>query len=135
MSNVQEEIAPIDEINVTPMLDLAYVLLVIFIIMMTASVQGVKVNIPRAKMTGSISKPHLKAVTIAEDGKVFLDAYPVNVDELETRLKQLKAVNPAQAILIKGDAHAQYQVVMQVLEMAKRADITDVGLVTGHPRE
>jgi biopolymer transport protein ExbD len=135
MSNVQEETAPIDEINVTPMLDLAYVLLVIFIIMMTASVQGVKVNIPRATMTGSISKPHLKAVTIAEDGKVYLDAYPVNIDELESRFKQLKAVNPAQGIILKGDARAQYQVVMQVLETAKRADITDIGLVTGRPRQ
>jgi biopolymer transport protein ExbD len=135
MSNVQEETAPIDEINVTPMLDLAYVLLVIFIIMMTASVQGVKVNIPRATMTSSISKPHLKAVTISEDGKVFLDAYPVNVDDLEARFKQMKAVNPAQGIILKGDARAQYQIVMQVLETAKRADITDIGLVTGRPRQ
>ena len=61
---VQEENAPFDDINVTPMLDLAYVLLVIFIIMTTASVQGVKVQLPKAKMAGSMAKPHLKAITI-----------------------------------------------------------------------
>ena len=52
---VQEENAPFDDINVTPMLDLAYVLLVIFIIMTTASVQGVKVQLPKAKMAGSMA--------------------------------------------------------------------------------
>ena len=46
-----------DEINITPMLDLAYVLLVIFIIMTTASVQGIKVNLPKAADTPSLAKP------------------------------------------------------------------------------
>lgn len=45
---VQSEDKPYDDINITPMLDLAYVLLVIFIIMTTASVQGLKVNLPKA---------------------------------------------------------------------------------------
>ncbi|MGA8148519.1 MAG: biopolymer transporter ExbD [Gallionellaceae bacterium] len=127
---IQEDNQPYDDINVTPMLDLAYVLLVIFIIMTTASVQGVKVRLPKAKMTASMAKPHLKAVTISEDGNVFLDAYPVTIEELEQRLTELKNVNPAQAIIIKGDGHAQYLKVMQVLETMKKVDITDIGLAT-----
>lgn len=127
---LQEENAPFDDINVTPMLDLAYVLLVIFIIMTTASVQGVKVKLPKAKMTASMAKAHLKAVTISENGDIFLDAYPVTLDALGPRLEELKRVNPAQAMVVKGDAHAQYLKVMQVLELMKRADITDIGLVT-----
>lgn len=130
--HIQDDNQPFDDINVTPMLDLAYVLLVIFIIMCTASVQGVKVKLPKAKMTASMSKPHLKAVTILENGDIFLDAYPVTIEQLEQRLTQLKNVNPAQAIIIKGDAHAQYLKVMQVLETMKRADITDIGLATSH---
>jgi biopolymer transport protein ExbD len=130
--NIQEDNQPFDDINVTPMLDLAYVLLVIFIIMCTASVQGVKVKVPKAKMTASMSKPHLKAVTISEDGNVFLDAYPVTIEQLEQHLKELKSVNPAQAIIIKGDAHAQYIKVMQVLETLKKVEITDIGLATSH---
>ena len=133
--HIQEENQPFDDINVTPMLDLAYVLLVIFIIMTTASVQGVKVKLPKAKMTASMAKAHLKAVTISENGDVFLDAYPVNVEQLEQRLKELKHVNPAQALVIKGDAHAQYLKVMQVLEVMKRVDITDIGLVTSRAVE
>ena len=128
---VQEENAPFDDINVTPMLDLAYVLLVIFIIMTTASVQGVKVQLPKAKMAGSMAKPQLKAITISEAGDIFIDAYPVAMDQLEDRLRALKSVNPSQAVVIKGDARAQYLKVMQVLETLKRVDITDIGLVTG----
>lgn len=127
---IQEENAPFDDINVTPMLDLAYVLLVIFIIMTTASVQGVKVKLPKAKMTASMAKSHLKAVTISEDGSMFLDAYPMTLEQLEQRLGELKRVNPSQSMVIKGDAHTQYQKIMQVLELMKKADITDIGLVT-----
>lgn len=127
---LQEENAPFDDINVTPMLDLAYVLLVIFIIMTTASVQGVKVKLPKAKMTASMAKSHLKAVTISENGDIFLDAYPVTLDALGPRLEELKRVNPSQAMVVKGDARTQYLKVMQVLELMKRADITDIGLVT-----
>ena len=128
---LQDENQPFDDINVTPMLDLAYVLLVIFIIMTTASVQGAKVTVPKAKMGAALSKPRLKAITVTEAGDVYLDAYPVSMEQLETRLQQLKAVNPAQAMVIKGDARAQYAKVMQVLDLLKRSDITDIGLVTG----
>ena len=127
---IQEENAPFDDINVTPMLDLAYVLLVIFIIMTTASVQGVKVKPPKAQMTASMAKSHLKAVTISEDGSIFLDAYPMSIEQLEQRLTELKRANPAQAMVIKGDAHTQYRKIMQVLELMKKVDITEIGLVT-----
>ena len=52
----QAEAKPYDDINITPMLDLAYVLLVIFIIMTTASVQGLKVNLPKASAAPSLAK-------------------------------------------------------------------------------
>ena len=131
--HVQEDNQPYDEINVTPMLDLAYVLLVIFIIMTTASVQGVRVESPKAQMSASLAKPQTKAVTISERGDMFLDAYPVSIDQLEQRLSQLKSRNPSQPIVIKGDAHVNYAKVMEVMELLKRLDITEIGLVTRRP--
>ena len=119
-----------DDINVTPMLDLAYVLLVIFIIMTTASVQGIKVNLPKASNAPSLAKPQTKAITITEDGRIFLDAYPVSMTELEQRLRDLKAVNSNFPVIIKGDAHVQYEKVMAVLDLLGRLDITQLGLVT-----
>ena len=130
MSASAEEQDVYDEINITPMLDLAYVLLVIFIIMTTASVQGIKVNLPKASAAPSLAKPSTKAITIAENGQVYLDAYPVTIAELEDRLRQLKAVNPDFPVVIKGDAKVQYDKVIEVLDLMGRLDITQLGLVT-----
>ncbi|MBA2658504.1 MAG: biopolymer transporter ExbD [Nitrosospira sp.] len=127
---VQEDNELYDEINVVPMLDLAYVLLVIFIIMTTASVQGIKVNLPKASNTPSLAKPQTKAITINESGQIFLDAYPVTLDELKTRLGQLKAANPELPVVVKGDTVVQYGKVMEVLELLGQLDITQLGLVT-----
>jgi biopolymer transport protein ExbD len=127
---VQEENELYDEINVVPMLDLAYVLLVIFIIMTTASVQGIKVNLPKASNSPSLAKPQTKAITINENGQIFLDAYPVSLDELRTRLGQLKAANPELPVVVKGDTIVQYGRVMEVLELLGQLDITQLGLVT-----
>jgi len=127
----QDDDKPYDDINITPMLDLAYVLLVIFIIMTTASVQGIKVNLPKASAAVSMAKPQTKAITIADSGQVFLDAYPVTIDELEQRLRSLKAINPDFPVVVKGDSTVQYQKVMDVLDLLRRVDLPQVGLVTG----
>ncbi|MFN5049048.1 ExbD/TolR family protein [Roseateles sp.] len=121
---------PYDDINITPMLDLAYVLLVTFIIMTTASVQGVKVNSPQTEAAGNLAKPQTRAITITEDGSVYLDAYPVTMEQLSQNLAQYKAANPALPVVLKADARAQYDKVMEVLERAKALDITEIGLVT-----
>ncbi len=126
----QAENEPYSDINITPMLDLAYVLLVIFIIMTTATVQGIKVNLPKASAAPSLAKPQTKAITVAADGTIYLDTYPVTMDQLETRLRQYKSANPALPVVIKGDAAVQYEKVIQVLDLMGRLDITQLGLVT-----
>ena len=127
---IQDDNEPYDQINVVPMLDLAYVLLVIFIIMTTASVQGIKVNLPKASNTPSLAKPQTKAITITEGGQIFLDTYPVSLDELRTQLGALKAANPELPVVVKGDTVVQYGRVMEVLELLGQLDITQLGLVT-----
>lgn len=127
---IQDDNEPYDQINVVPMLDLAYVLLVIFIIMTTASVQGIKVNLPQASNTPSLAKPQTKAITITEGGQIFLDTYPVSLDELRTQLAALKAANPELPVVLKGDTVVQYGRVMEVLELLGQLDITQLGLVT-----
>ena len=127
---VQGGSEPYSDINITPMLDLAYVLLVIFIIMTTATVQGIRVNLPKATATPSLAKPQTKAVTVAADGTIYLDTFPVTLEQLETRLRQYKQANPALPVVIKGDAAVQYEKVIQVLDLMSRLEITQLGLVT-----
>jgi biopolymer transport protein ExbD len=128
---VQDDDKPYDDINITPMLDLAYVLLVIFIIMTTASVQGIKVNLPKASASVSMAKPQTKAITISDSGQIFLDAFPVTLGELEQRLRTQKAISPDFPVIVKGDSNVQYQKVVDILDLLRRLDLSQVGLVTG----
>jgi biopolymer transport protein ExbD len=127
---VQSDSRLYDDINITPMLDLAYVLLVIFIIMTTASVQGMKVNLPKASAQPSLAKPTTVAVTVTNEGKLFMDTIPVSLGELEQRLQQKKALTPEFPVVVRGDSQTQYQNVMDVLDLLGRLSITQVGLAT-----
>jgi biopolymer transport protein ExbD len=129
-ADLREDNALYDDINITPMLDLAYVLLVTFIILTTASVQGVRVNSPQTVAASNLAKPQTRAITVTADGQLYLDAFPVTLDELRTTLAQYKAANPSLPVVLKGDAAAQYDTVVQVLALVKSLDITEIGLVT-----
>ncbi len=120
-----------DDINITPMLDLAYVLLVIFILMATASVQGIKVDLPKASSAQSLVQPKTIAITVNDQGQIFMDAYPVTIQDLETRLRNAKASNPEVPIVLKGDSTAQYGKIMAVLDLCRQLELSKVGLVTG----
>ena len=124
------ETESLDEINVTPLLDIAWTLLVVFIIAVTASIQGIKVNLPKASNAPSLVKPKTKAITIHANGQVYLDAYPVTMAELETRLRQFKAVDPNFPVVVKGDAKIYYEKVIDVLALLQELEVTQLGLVT-----
>jgi len=119
-----------DEINITPMLDLAYVLLIIFIILTTATVQGIKVNLPKASAQPSLAENKTKAITIQADGTIYLDTFPVTMSELENLLRQYKAAKPDLPVIIKADSQIQYQKVVDVLDLLGRLEISQLGLVT-----
>lgn len=126
----QSEEKVYDDINITPMLDLAYVLLVIFVIMTTATVQGMRVNLPKASPAKSLAKPTTKAITVTQEGKIFLDTIPVTLQELEQRLTQQKAITPEFPVVVRGDGQVQYQNVVDVLDLLGKLNITTVGLAT-----
>ena len=118
------------EINVVPMLDLAWNLLVVFMLVVTASVQGITVNLPKASAAVSKIKPTTKAITITAEGTIFLDSFPVTLSELEARLAALKAADPNLPVLVRGDEKISYKSVIEVLDLLQRLEITQLGLVT-----
>ena len=120
----------VDDINITPMVDLYLVLLLIFIIMTTAGVQGIKVNLPRASKAPKIEGPKGQAITVNPENRIFLNTVPVTLTELESRLAALKARTPEFPVVVRGDNRTQYEGIMQVLDVLGRVGITQIGLAT-----
>jgi len=129
-ADLRSDNQPYDDINITPMLDLAYVLLVTFIILTTASVQGVRVTAPQTQTLSNLARQQTRAITVTADGSLYLDAYPVSAEQLVSLLAQYRAANPNLPVVIKGDAAAPYERVLVVLATVKKLDIAQVGLVT-----
>lgn len=122
-----------DDINVTPMVDLYLVLLLIFIIMTTAGVQGVKINLPSANSkpaTQKLDAPKTQAVTIDPSGNIKLNTAPVTLADLESRLSAIKAATPDVPVVVRGDRSNQYQLIMDVLDVLGRVGITQIALAT-----
>lgn len=122
-----------DDINVTPMVDLYLVLLLIFIIMTTAGVQGVKVNLPKASSAAAkkMEAPKMVAITVDNAGNIKLNATAVNsVAELETKLSALRATNSESPVVVRGDSTTQYQTIMDVLDVLGRVGFSEIGLAT-----
>ncbi|MGD0883688.1 MAG: biopolymer transporter ExbD [Thermodesulfovibrionales bacterium] len=128
--NPYDDIKVYDEINVVPMLDLAWNLLLVFMIVVTASVQGISVNLPKASAAAGKIKATTKAITITAEGTIFLDSFPVTIGELENRLRQYKAADPNFPVVVRGDEKISYKSVIEVLDVLQRLEITQLGLVT-----
>jgi biopolymer transport protein ExbD len=111
-SHDDDDDAAVDSINITPLVDVLMVVLVMFIL--TATAQVISVN---------------------DGGQVFLDAYPVTLAELEERLRIEKAQSPDFPVIVRGDATVQYQKVIEVLDLLRRLELSQVGLVTGKPSQ
>jgi len=126
---VQDDAKPYDTINVTPMLDLAYVLLVVFILMTTASVQGLSINLPKPSNKPSTEHHDLKVVQVMPDGAVLLNGVAVSANELETQLVRAKQRDDKMSVAIKGDARAQYAKVIAIIDLCNKLNVS-MGLVT-----
>lgn len=127
---VQTEAKPYDSINVTPMLDLAYVLLVIFIIMTTASVQGLSVNLPKPSNKPSQVKKEIRIVQVMPGGRLLLNGASVTLAELESSLSSVRGRDPDFSLVVKGDPEADYASVVEIIDLAGRLNIANLGLVT-----
>ena len=119
-----------DDINVTPMVDLYMVLLLIFIIMTTAGVQGVKVNLPKAGAPSKMEGPKMQAITIDNSGNIKINAEATSLGDLEGKLNAVKAKTPVFPVVVRGDSGTPYQTIMDVLDIVGRVGIDNIGLAT-----
>jgi biopolymer transport protein ExbD len=126
---VHNDAKPYDTINVTPMLDLAYVLLVVFILMTTASIQGLNISMPKPSNKPTTEQHELKLVQVTSAGAVLINGIGVSLTELEAQLKAAKARDPKMSVAIKGDARTQYAKVIAVIDLCNALGV-NMGLVT-----
>jgi biopolymer transport protein ExbD len=126
---VNNDAKPYDTINVTPMLDLAYVLLVVFILMTTATIQGLNVSMPKPSNKPSTEKHELKVIQVISTGAVLLNGVGVTPSELEAQLRAVQARDPKMSVAIKGDPTTQYAKVIAIVDLCERLQV-NMGLVT-----
>ncbi len=117
------------EINVTPFVDVVLVLLIIFMITAPMLDQGVEIDLPQTKEVEVLPNDveHL-VLTIQKNGKLFLDSYEVQLNELEERVNIL-VTEKSRALFIKADSNVPYGVVVDILGRIKSAGIENLGIV------
>jgi len=111
------------EINVTSLVDVAFTLLVIFIITAPILQGGIEVSVPRADVDPITSEQSPLFITVLSDGRVFLEDTEVTVDELEASLPQLLSTGTIEKVFIRGDSLAPYGPVLKAMASAVNSGV------------
>jgi biopolymer transport protein TolR len=118
------------EINVTPMVDVMLVLLIIFMVTAPLIQQGVKVNLPTTKAQAVEAADKKIVLSIDVTKKVFIGEVEVPFAELEEKLKSNAKLQAEKELYLHADRDLPYGIVVDVMAMAQRAGVTNVGMVT-----
>jgi biopolymer transport protein ExbD len=118
------------ELNITPLLDLAFVLLVIFIITTTPVVNDLDVDLPAAAKRPKDPKPKVHYVTVESSGRMFLDKDVVDLPALQEQVVAMRIENPDLSIVIRGSSKTKYRHVVNVMDMLQQANVGKVNLAT-----
>ena len=120
-----------NELNITPLLDLVFVLLVIFIITTPQLVNNLEINLPSGKKPPAENKPKPPSrINVSAAGQITLDDAVVTVPQLKDKLAQLKANNPDLGVVVKGADETDYQNMVNVMDTLRQLDIPKMGLAT-----
>jgi biopolymer transport protein TolR len=126
----QRDAATIAQINVTPLVDVMLVLLVIFMVTAPIIQQGVQVNLPQAKAGAIPGTEELLVVTIAKNGKVYLNDNPLTLAELGDKLRAIRKLQADKQVYLRADQDVRYGLVMKAVAEIKQAGIERLGMVT-----
>ena len=115
--------------NMTPLIDLTFLLLITFIITFPMLEQGISIKLPRGK-TEKIEQNKSQAITVALDGKVYFNNREISADDLENELRQLAEQDPQPPVLVRCDERVEYGVLMKTLKLLHACKISRMALVT-----
>ncbi len=125
------------ELNITPLLDLAFVLLVIFIITTTPVVNDLAVDLPTAAKRQKDPKPKVEYVTVESTGRISLNRDQVDLAELQEKLIAKRMDNPDLNVVIRGSGRTKYQNIVNVMDVLQQCNVGKVNLATeaiGEPK-
>ena len=121
----------LNELNITPLLDLAFVLLVIFIITTPQLSNDLEMNLPTPqKEKPPTPPPKINKITVDKTGRIMLNDDVIELPALKPMLVAMKASDPETSVVVRGAADIDYQRVVSVLDALQQADITKIGLAT-----
>jgi biopolymer transport protein ExbD len=128
----------LNELNITPLLDLVFVLLVIFIITTPQLTNSLEINLPSGKPPPArpeAPKSRINRIIVDDQGQVFLNREHFTIPALKENLSRMKAAEPGLGVVVEGSDDVDYQNMIDVLDVLQQLDITKVGLATeaAHP--
>lgn len=120
------------ELNVTPLMDLAFSLLIIFMISTPLLEQTIPVNLPKQDANSASARPDIdfQLITIKADGQIYWGKQPVDLVELNSLLASLSKTQDPPAISLRADRNLIYQKVVDVIDVIKRNNLTKLHLDT-----
>jgi biopolymer transport protein TolR len=120
------------EINVTPFVDVMLVLLIIFMVTAPMMTQGIDVNLPQTEGPAIQSEEERLIVTVAQDRKLYINEYEVELDNLGAKLSALARNQKSQnqGVFLRADQSIPYGVVVEVMAVIRQAGISQIGMVT-----
>ena len=119
-----------NEINITPMVDVMLVLLIVFMITIPVMKDSVNINLPRASSTPQDAKPDTIRLAVDAQGRYFWNEQPLADADLALRLQAAAAREPQPELHIRGDKDARYEKVAQALAAAQRSGLHKIGFIT-----
>ena len=118
------------ELNITPLLDLVFVLLVIFIITTPQMMNNLEINLPSGKPPVQKPKAEPTRIEIDARGQITLNQTAVTAAQLKEKLAALKDADPELGVVVKGADQTDYQAMVSVLDILRQLDITKLGMAT-----
>lgn len=131
--NIPEEPDDLPYINIVPMIDVVFAILTFFIMssLFLSRSEGLPVNLPKAQTAQSQQQTKI-TVTVDEQGNVFLDRQPIQVEDLAERVKPLIG-NQERLVVINADEKVEYRQVIAVMDQLRSVDGVTLGMSTRRP--
>ena len=134
-ASASREGTTISQINVTPLVDVMLVLLVIFMVTAPIIQQGVQVNLPQTKASAITGSEEPLIVTVAKDGKIYLNDNVIGLADLGTKRSAIRKIQADKQVYLRADQDVRYGTVMKTIAEIKQTGIERLGRVSRPPSE